>query len=100
MATRRRQGSRNEQLVRMLELIADLSQRDGCDLYALAERHGTTTRTIRRDLDALAAVGIPLKRQAGEGARLRWSIDLDAPRARELAVVATATRDGGGPREE
>lgn len=84
----------------MLELIADLSQRDGCDLYALAERHGTTTRTIRRDLDALAAAGIPLKRLPGDGARLRWCIDLDAPRARDLALIASATRSGGGPREE
>lgn len=79
----------------MLELIADLSQREGCDLYALAERHGTTTRTIRRDLDALAAAGIPLRRLPGDGARLRWAIDLEAPRARELVQVANVSRVGG-----
>ncbi len=89
----RRAAGRNEQLVRVLQLVSDLARRGGCDLYELAARYGTTTRTIRRDLDAIAGAGIPLKREAGEGSRLRWSLDLDASRARELAAIASAQRD-------
>ncbi len=85
------QAGRNEQLVRVLQLISDLARKGGCDLYELAERHGTTTRTIRRDLEAIAGAGIPLKREAGEGSRLRWSLDLDAARAREVADIVKRT---------
>ena len=89
MQRRRRPGrGRNEQLVRVLQLLGDLSRRGGCDLYELANRYETTTRTIRRDLDALLGAGIALKREAGEGSRLRWSLDLDSPRARDLASLA------------
>lgn len=89
MQRRARPGrGRNEQLVRVLQLLGDLSRRGGCDLYELASRYETTTRTIRRDLDALLGAGIPLKREAGEGSRLRWSLDLDSSRARELASLA------------
>ncbi len=84
----------------MLQLLSDLGQRSGCDIYALAERYGTSTRTIRRDLDALAGVGIPLKRQAGEGSRLRWSLDLEAPRARELYSVASCAMRAASPPDD
>ncbi|MFO0598700.1 MAG: DeoR family transcriptional regulator [Myxococcaceae bacterium] len=79
---------RNEQIVRVLQLLGDLTRRDGWDLYELADRYETSTRTIRRDLDALANAGIPLKRVAGEGSRLRWCLDLESPKARELAQLA------------
>lgn len=79
---------RNEQLVRVLQMLGDLGRRGGCDVYELAARYETSTRTIRRDLDALMNAGIPLKREAGDGSRVRWSIDLESPRARELARLA------------
>lgn len=82
-----RRGGRNEQLTRVLQLLTDLSSRGGFDLYTLAERHGTSTRTIRRDLDAIAGAGIPLNQQPGEGSRLRWSLDLQNVRAREIAAI-------------
>ena len=82
---------RNDQLVRVLQLLSDLARPGGRDLYELASRHQTTTRTIRRDLDALSCAGIALKREAGEGSRLRWSLDLESPRARELARIARIT---------
>jgi predicted DNA-binding transcriptional regulator YafY len=94
-----KKANRNEQLVRVLQLLSDLGQRSGCDIYSLAERYGTSTRTIRRDLEALAGVGIPLKQQAGDGSRLLWSIDLETPRARQLVAVANAAltvRSGDG----
>jgi predicted DNA-binding transcriptional regulator YafY len=82
------QRGRNEQLVRVLQLLSELAVRGGRDLYELAALYGTTTRTIRRDLDAISGAGIPLKREAGDGSRLRWSLDLDSPRGREVANIA------------
>ena len=52
-------AGRNDQVVRVLRLLHDLERVGGCDVYELAERYGTTTRTVRRDLDAVAEAGIP-----------------------------------------
>ena len=68
-------AGRNEQVVRILGILRALERLGGCDLYELAEHHGTTTRTVRRDLEALEAAGIPLKKEPGEGTRVRWSLD-------------------------
>jgi predicted DNA-binding transcriptional regulator YafY len=94
----RRGGGRTEQLTRVLQLLTDLSTLGGCDLYTLAERHGTSTRTIRRDLEAIAGVGIPLKQLPGEGSRLRWSLDLQHARAREIATIVASLSDRSGTR--
>lgn len=64
---------RNALIVRLLALVADLSRRDGCDLYDLAARHRVAVRTIRRDLDALAEAGMPLVDET-DGRRKRWRI--------------------------
>lgn len=66
---------RNEQVVRILRMLRDLDRVGGSDLYELAERYGTTTRTVRRDLDALRDAGIPLVTETGEGTRKRWRLD-------------------------
>lgn len=79
---------RNEQLVRVLQLVTDLLGRGGCDLYELAERHATTTRTIRRDLDALEAIGVPLRKTLSDTGRVRWSIELPELHARGLSALA------------
>ena len=46
-------AGRNAQLVRTLSVPRDLDRLGGVDLYELAERYGTTVRTIRRDLEAI-----------------------------------------------
>lgn len=69
---------RNEQVVRILRILRDLDRVGGSDLYELAERYGTTTRTVRRDLDAIEEAGIPLTCEAGEGTRKRWRLDTEA----------------------
>ena len=71
-------AARNDQVVRILRMLRDLDRVGGSDLYELAERYGTTTRTIRRDLDALQDAGIPLVKEPGDGSRVRWRIDPDA----------------------
>jgi len=57
-----------------LHLIRELSQPAGVDIYELAERHGTSVRTIRRDLDALQEAYLPLEEDGPLGGRKRWRI--------------------------
>lgn len=79
MATKEaQQQARNEQVVRVIRILRDLDRVGGSDLYELAERYGTTTRTIRRDLEAIEEAGIPITCEAGEGSRKRWRLDSDA----------------------
>jgi len=64
---------RNAQLVRLLRVLRDLDRLGGADLYELAERYGTTTRTIRRDLAALQEAGLPIMEES-VGKRKRWRV--------------------------
>jgi predicted DNA-binding transcriptional regulator YafY len=66
-------AGRNAQLVRTLSVLRDLDRLGGVDLYELAERYGTTVRTIRRDLEALQEVGLPLVEEQ-DGKRKRWRV--------------------------
>lgn len=66
-------AGRNAQLVRTLGVLRDLDRLGGIDLYELAERYGTTVRTIRRDLEALQEVGLPLVEEQ-DGKRKRWRV--------------------------
>lgn len=66
-------SARNAQLVRILSILRDLDRLGGADLYELAERYGTTVRTIRRDLDALQEAGLPLVEET-DGRRKRWRV--------------------------
>lgn len=75
----RKVEARNEQVVRIFRILHDLDRLGGVDLYELAERYSATTRTIRRDFDAIEAAGIPLVREgADDSARGRWRLDVDA----------------------
>lgn len=65
--------ARNAQLVRLLAVIRDLDRMGGLDLYELAGRYGVAVRTIRRDLEALQSVGLPLVEER-DGKRKRWRI--------------------------
>lgn len=67
-------GDRNVQLIRTLNIIRDLDRSDGIDLYELADRYGTNVRTIRRDLEGLQAVGLPITEEAGDGKKKRWRL--------------------------
>jgi predicted DNA-binding transcriptional regulator YafY len=81
-------GTRNGQLVRILRILHDLDRLDGVDLYALAERYGTTPRTIRRDFDALQEAGFPLV-QVAHGRRLRWQLNR-TPQTRRMSGLLNA----------
>lgn len=72
-------SGRNEQIVRVLRLLRDLDRVGGATLYELAERYGTTVRTIRRDLEALEEAGIPLRKELSpDSSKHRWLVDGDA----------------------
>ena len=67
---------RNAQLIRALNISNDLSQTSGLDIYELAKRYQVTTRTIRRDLEALEAAGFSLAAEQGAGSsKKRWVIN-------------------------
>ncbi len=70
-------SDRNEQVERVLKILNDLDRRaGGVDLYTLADEHGVTTRTVRRDLEALERAGIRFERRPDpQGKRLLWCID-------------------------
>ena len=65
---------RNRQLVRAFALIR-LLHRGRYTVAALAQPLGVTTRTVRRDLEALIDAGVPVSRD-GEDAAVYW-IDRD-----------------------
>jgi len=54
------QRGRNSQLTRALQLIERLKGQRAT-LIELSQDFGVTTRTIRRDLEAISAAGIPLQ---------------------------------------
>ena len=66
--------SRNDQVVRVLQVLRDLDRFGGHTVYELAERYGTDVRTIRRDLAALEQAGIPLASER-DGPRKRHRVD-------------------------
>ena len=66
-------SSRNAQLVRLLSILRDLDRLGGVDLYELAQRYGSSVRTIRRDLAALEEVGLPLEGET-RGKKKVWRV--------------------------
>lgn len=66
--------ARNAEMIRQWQILQALeSGRYGRTIQELADEHGVTTRTIRRDLDALEQAGFPLTSSEGAGAH-RWRL--------------------------
>ena len=67
---------RNDQVIRVLKIIRELSRRDGADVYQLAETFGVNTRTIKRDLAVIDYAGLPLNCEVPFGGRRKkWFIE-------------------------
>lgn len=64
--------SRAQQLKRSYQLIALLRAWGGVTLERLAGETGVTTRTIRRDLDALQAAGLPITDTRNDDGDRTW----------------------------
>jgi predicted DNA-binding transcriptional regulator YafY len=67
---------RNRTLVRLLHEVEALqASRQGLTLAELAALSGVTTRTVRRDLDAMQEAAIPIVDEKDEGSsRRRWRV--------------------------
>jgi predicted DNA-binding transcriptional regulator YafY len=70
--------------------LRELDRLGGVDLYELAQRYGTTTRTIRRDFAALEEAGLPLVEDASDGRKKRWRVDYQGQQ-RKLAELLDAS---------
>ncbi len=64
---------RNAEVIRQWSILRDLESSRRLTIDDLAERTGVTTRTIRRDLDALQAAGFPLFDEVHDNKRY-WTL--------------------------
>jgi predicted DNA-binding transcriptional regulator YafY len=68
---------RNAEVIRQWSILRDLESSRRLTIDDLAERTGVTTRTIRRDLEALQSAGFPLFDEQVEGKRY-WMLETRA----------------------
>lgn len=67
---------RNAEVIRQWQVLKDIeASRTGVTIHDLAGRAGVTTRTIRRDLDALQAAGFALFDEGEQHGTKRWKLD-------------------------
>ena len=65
---------RNAEVIRQWSILRDLEASRRLTIDDLAERTGVTTRTIRRDLEALQAAGFPLYDEVHDNKRY-WTLE-------------------------
>lgn len=65
---------RNAEVIRQWSILRDLESSKRVTIDDLAERTGVTTRTIRRDLEALQAAGFPLFDEVHDGKKY-WTLE-------------------------
>jgi predicted DNA-binding transcriptional regulator YafY len=67
---------RNAEVIRQWKILRDIeAARTGLTIHELAGRVGVSTRTIRRDLQALQEVGFALFDEGEENETKRWKLD-------------------------
>ena len=67
---------RNQEVIRQWKVLHALeSSRHGVTIDALSDELDVTTRTIRRDLEALQEAGFPLFDSRDDDGRVRWRLD-------------------------
>lgn len=66
-------SERNRQIIRQWQLLRALEHR-GRTLHELAGDLDVTTRTIRRDIEALEAAGFPLYDDVDDAGARRWRL--------------------------
>src|SRR5687767_14639056 len=65
---------RNAEVIRQWSILRDLESSRRLTIDDLASRTGVTTRTIRRDLEALQSAGFPLFDEVHDGKRY-WTLE-------------------------
>jgi predicted DNA-binding transcriptional regulator YafY len=68
---------RNAEVIRQWSILRDLESSRRVTIDDLAERTGVTTRTIRRDLEALQSAGFPLFDEVHDGKKY-WTLEQKA----------------------
>ena len=66
---------RNAEVIRQWQILRELEARHGVTIHALAELVDVSTRTIRRDLEALQAAGFALYDEGEENATKKWHLN-------------------------
>lgn len=96
------------QSTRLFEILYCLLERDGMTVSRLAEKLEVSTRTVRRDLDALSAAGVPVYATRGRNGGVRLLPDFVLSKtllsAREqdeiLAALQSLRATGSGVESE
>lgn len=96
------------QSTRLFEILYSLLERDGMTVPRLAEKLEVSTRTVRRDLDALSAAGVPIYTTRGRNGGVRLLPDFVLSKtllsAREqdeiLAALQSLRATGSGVESE
>ena len=65
---------RNTEVIRQWNILREIEASRGATIRHLSTLTGVTTRTIRRDLDALQDAGFPIYDEAGDGRKI-WKLD-------------------------
>ena len=68
---------RNAEVIRQWSILRDLESSRRVTIDDLAARTGVSTRTIRRDLEALQAAGFPLFDEVHDGKKF-WTLEQKA----------------------
>ena len=66
--------ARNSEVIRQWRILREVEAAHGITIRQMAELTGVTTRTIRRDLDALQEAGFALYDELYDGQK-RWKLD-------------------------
>lgn len=78
---------RNAEVIRQWQILRQIeSARGGVTIHELAEHAGVTTRTIRRDLQALQEAGFALYDEGEEHDTKRWKLDVAPFRSVEAGL--------------
>lgn len=67
---------RNAEVIRQWQILREVeARRTGVTIHELSEQTGVSTRTIRRDLQALQEAGFAIYDEGGEHETKRWKLD-------------------------
>jgi len=78
---------RNAEVIRQWQILRSIeSSRTGVTIHELAEEAGVTTRTIRRDLQALQEAGFAVYDEGEEHDTKRWRLDAQPFRSVESGL--------------
>lgn len=69
---------RNQEVIRQWSILRDLESSRRATIDELAERTGVSTRTIRRDLEALQIAGFPLFDEVDDNNKRYWTLEQKA----------------------